>query len=94
MVPPSTPVVALVDAQDEEGLQAIQHQTARLFSLSVVVLEVFGGTGKTGVAQRLQGMGIDAVPCRRGEIEEAITVLETGQSAGADEVASLIDGLQ
>ncbi len=94
MVPPSTPAVAFVAAQDEEGLRAIQNQTGRLSSLSVVVLEGFGGQGPNEVALRLQGTGIDAVACRRGEIEEAITALETGQGTGAADVVSLVEGLQ
>ena len=87
-VPGSAPVMALVAAEDRDGMAAVERNAPRLPGMVAVVLKGFGEEdARTGAIEPLQRSGVPAIVCEPGALTETIRALEGAGATTADAIA-------
>ena len=84
-VPASARVLAIVSADDRVSLKAVASLALRGGSVSAVVLGGFAEGHLTFPAlASLRAAGVATIECRRGGLEECISMIESGDASHAD----------
>jgi len=84
-IPSSARVLAIVSAQDRVSIRALASLSLRGGSVSAVVLGGFSeGDDSTAAVMSLRATGVSTIDCQRGELEECISAIESGDGVHAD----------
>lgn len=83
-VPTAMRTLGIVAARDRAGAAALALLARRGVSVAAVVLEGFdSGADGFGTVRALERSGIAAIACRRGAIEQAVSLMEQGRTRAA-----------